>query len=523
MTHAYVRQPFRLPAAQAVVDAAEALAGRPIASLFDADPARFATSRIDVGPLLFDFSKTHDDPRLRRLGAALWSAAGWPQAIAALVGGGIVNPTEKRPALHTAARLFRAPEVAADGSAIAGALAESEARLQAAVARLRAADSGYDALIHIGIGGSVLGPALVVDALKVGRPERFVTRFLSNVDAHAFEAAIAGLDPARTLLIACSKTWTTLEMQANLTLALDWKRAAGVCEPMTDVVAATAKPELAAKQGVPEANILPFGAWVGGRYSLWSAVGLPIALNLGWEVFAELRAGARAMDAHAVDAAPDENAVLVSALMGFLYAWVWGRATRGVFAYDQRLALLAPFLQQLELESNGKRVDAYGEAYQGPPMPVVWGSVGTDAQHAVFQWLHQSTDWCPMEFIAVRQPEHGHAKAHEALLANCLAQSAALMRGRAEGVEPAQMSLGERPSITILIDRLTPHALGALLAYYEHRTFAIAVLMGINCFDQMGVELGKIMARDLEAPMAGAALPEGWDGSTAGLLRALKG
>lgn len=520
MTHAFVKQPHRSLAGQQLAEVASAVAERPIMALFADDPRRFAACSLRVGPLLFDFSKTHYCPAIRDAGGALWQAAGWRAAADALIGGGIVNPTEGRPALHTATRGFRAPAVAANGDRIAEDVASADAKMAAVVQNVHAAD--YTAIIHIGIGGSVLGPAVIADALRLGTPGRYDLRFLSNIDGHAFEQAIAGLDPARTLLIACSKTWTTLEMQTNLAQALAWKQAAGVTNPYADVVAVTARPDLAQAQGVSPERIAHFGAWVGGRYSLWSAVGLPVALHYGLPVFEALRAGAREMDAHMADAPPEANAVLISALMGFLYAGVWGRATRAVMPYDQRLNLLVPFLQQLELESDGKRVDHDGDPYTGPAMPVVWGSVGTDAQHAVFQWLHQSSDWCPIDFIAVKTPSHGHATAHQALLANCLAQSSALLRGRADGVDAAQVSPGDRASTTILLDRLDAHALGALLAFYEHRTFAWSVLMGVNCFDQMGVELGKLMARDLTGPMTGAPLPAGWDASTAGLIAALR-
>lgn len=474
-----------------------------------------------TGPLLFDFSKTHWHPRLWEAAVPLWPYGGWRQAFEALVGGAIVNPTEGRSALHTAARGFNVPDVAKDGSAVRAVVVDSDARMAELVERMRASSSDHDAVLHIGIGGSCLGPALVVDALSASEKGRFDVRFLSNIDGHAWGRAVAGLDPRRTLVVAVSKSWTTLETQSNLAMARRWLTDGGVVAPSQAIIAVTAAPDKAKADGILEQHILPFGSWVGGRFSVWSPVGITIALQYGWQVFEAFRAGGRLMDAHVLEAGDEPSAPAVAAVLGYAYARCCNRKTRAVFAYDDRLSLLVPFLSQLELESNGKGVTSEGQPYEGPAMPVVWGGVGTDAQHAVFQWLHQATDWAPVDFIAVAKPHHGNAAAHRALLANCLAQASALMCGYDGAGDPARRHPGNRPSTTILLERLSPEALGALLAFYEHRTYAQACLMGINCFDQMGVELGKRLAGGIDASLASGNVA-GLDASTAGLIKRLR-
>jgi glucose-6-phosphate isomerase len=351
-------------------------------------------------------------------------------------------------------------------------------------------------VLHIGIGGSVLGPALLVDALG-RRGDRFDVRFLSNIDGAAFDEAVKPLDPATTLVVIVSKTFTTLETLTNMEAALAWLRSAGLDDPYGRLIAVTAKPEAAVQAGIDETRVLPFGEGVGGRYSLWSAVGISAALALGWDAFEALLEGAAEMDRHFRFAEPAANVPLIAAFADRLYVEERGCQTRAVFAYDERLRLLPFYLQQLEMESNGKSVTKDGKLAGHATAPVTWGGTGTDAQHAVFQLLHQGTVPVPVEFIAAREgdddrdPEH-----HRLLLLNAFAQGAALMRGR-QSDDPQRSYPGDRPSTTILLDRLDARALGALIAFYEHRTFANAVVLGINPFDQYGVELGKQIARQL--------------------------
>ncbi|MGB3738310.1 MAG: glucose-6-phosphate isomerase, partial [Pontixanthobacter sp.] len=366
--------------------------------------------------------------------------------------------------------------------------------------------------IHIGIGGSALGPALAIDALTHDLA-RMDVHVVSNIDGVALERAFAACDPAKTLIAVASKTFTTTETMTNAASALRWLEDNGVADPYGRVVALTANPEKAVEWGVDETRVLPFAASVGGRYSLWSSIGFPLALAIGWEEFAEFLAGARAMDEHFRRCEGRANLPLRAAFADLYYSHVRGCQTRAVFAYDERLALLPDYLQQLEMESNGKRVTADGDPVTGPTAPITWGGVGTDAQHAVFQLLHQGTHLVPVDFIAIIAPgDDLDAAHHRILLTNCFAQGAALMVGKAD-TDGARHFEGDRPSATILCDELDPATFGALIAFHEHRTFANAVLLGINPFDQFGVELGKQMAKSIEKG------DTQFDASTAALLR----
>ncbi|MDI1296242.1 MAG: glucose-6-phosphate isomerase, partial [bacterium] len=368
-------------------------------------------------------------------------------------------------------------------------------------------------ILHIGIGGSALGPDLIVDALD-GDGIRYDVAIVSNVDGTALERAMDSFDPEATLIAIASKTFTTSETMLNAASAINWMVEAGVDDPYGRVIALTAAPDKAMEWGVDETRVLPFNESVGGRYSLWSSIGFPAALALGWDAFESLREGAAEMDRHFRLSDPAENIPLIAAFVDQYYTQVMGCQTREVFAYDERLKLLPSYLQQLEMESNGKRVKLDGTPVDGPTAPITWGGVGTDAQHAVFQLLHQGTIVSPVEFIASIEPGHALDPAHHrALLVNCFAQGAALLRGKDNDEDPARAYPGNRPSTTILVEDVTPHALGALIAFYEHRTFANAVLMGINPFDQFGVELGKDIARSIETDGA-----TGFDPSTMALI-----
>jgi glucose-6-phosphate isomerase len=299
----------------------------------------------------------------------------------------------------------------------------------------------------------------------------------------------------------------------NARSALMWMEEGGVADPYGRVVALTASPDKAIEFGVDETRILPFSETVGGRYSLWSSIGFPIALALGWDAFETLLEGAATMDRHFRLAPLERNAPVLAAFVDRYYANVRKAETRAVFAYDERLRLLPSYLQQLEMESNGKSVTLDGSPVARATSQITWGGVGTDAQHAVFQLLHQGTHLVPVEFLAAIEPEHGLAfDHHRQLLINCFAQGAALMAGK-QTDDPARSYSGDRPSTTILLDRIDPATLGALLAFYEHRTFVNAVLLGINPFDQFGVELGKEIARSIEE--SGAS---GFDPSTNALI-----
>ena len=486
----------------------------PIASLFDAEPGRLAALSFDVAGVHFDFAKLSVSAdvfaALHDL-AVETGVAGWRTK---LFDGAIVNPSERRAATHVAERGM--------GNAVDNAAAAAgQDAIRAMVEALRSED--VKDIIHIGIGGSALGPALLVDAL--GRDgDGPAIHIVANIDGEALARALAVCDPRRTRIIIVSKTFGTTETMTNADTALAWLAAAGVADPRGCCIAVTAAPAKAQAWGA--GAVLPFAETVGGRYSLWSAVGLPLALRCGWAVWAALHAGAAAMDAHFRDAPAAANVPLLAGLCDVWAARYQRQAVRGVFAYDERLRLLPAFLQQLEMESNGKRVTRDGSPVSGPTAAVTWGGTGTDAQHAVFQLLHQGTVVGPVEFVAVKTPGHDLPPTHQRqLLANCFAQGAALMRGRSypEALEicngdpslaAAKTFPGNRPSATLLLDRLDATTLGALLAFYEHRTFVAAVAMEINPFDQMGVELGKEMAT---AVLAGGGT--GFDASTAALMR----
>jgi glucose-6-phosphate isomerase len=463
-----------------------------LTELFTNEPDRLSRLSMEEAGILFDFSKTHLSAALIDRFAALAEASGFAARRDALFAGAAVNVTEDRAAEHPAERGQGAPD--------------SVARARGFHARMRGMIDAIEAevfgpirhILHVGIGGSALGPDLLVDAL--GRDAgRYEVAVVSNVDGAALDAVFRRFDPQATLLVVASKTFTTTETMLNARSVLAWMEEDNVEDPYSRVIALTAAPEKAVEWGIDETRILPFSESVGGRYSLWSSIGFPVALALGWDAFEELLEGAAAMDRHFRLAPPSANIPLLAAFVDQYYSVLRGAETRAVFAYDERLRLLPSYLQQLEMESNGKGVKADGSPVDGPTAAITWGGVGTDAQHAVFQLLHQGTRLVPVEFVAAIEPDHVLDDAHHrTLLVNCFAQGAALMAGRDNG-DPARAYPGDRPSTTILLDRLDPGRLGALIAFYEHRTFANAVLLGINPFDQFGVELGKEIARSIES------------------------
>lgn len=476
-------------------------------TIFEDDPGRLDRMILDVASLRFDWSKTHLNEPLMQAFAALAREMDFTGRRDALFAGAPVNTSEDRAAEHGAERGEGAPDSVARAKMLHN-------RMRALIDAIEAGALGpIRHVLHIGIGGSALGPDLLIDAL--GRDTaRYDVAIVSNVDGCALEEAIRDFDPQATLIAIASKTFTTTETLLNARSAINWMVESGVEDPYGRVVALTASPDKAVEWGIDETRILPFSETVGGRYSLWSSIGFPAALGLGWDAFESMLEGAAEMDRHFRLSPPENNAPLIAAFVDQYYSRVRGCQTRALFAYDERLRLLPSYLQQLEMESNGKSVKLDGSPVDGPTAPITWGGVGTDAQHAVFQLLHQGTHLVPVEFVAavdggdLLDPAH-----HRALLVNCFAQGAALMQGRANADDPARAYPGGRPSTTILMEDVTPHALGALIAFYEQRTFANAVLMGINPFDQFGVELGKQIARSIEQDG-----PSGFDPSTSALI-----
>ncbi|MHA6718824.1 glucose-6-phosphate isomerase [Sphingomonas sp. RS6] len=466
----------------------QALETPALTRLFADDADRLAALSLDVAGIHFDWSKTHLTGGAIDAFATLAGQMDFAAKRDALFAGEIVNVTEGRAAEHTAERGEGAPDSVARAR-------HYQERMRALIDAIEADALGpVRHILHIGIGGSALGPDLLVDAL--GRDmDRYDVAIVSNVDGVALEDALDRFDPQATLIAIASKTFTTTETMLNAESALAWMAEAGVADPYGRVIALTASPERAIEWGVDETRVLPFYESVGGRYSLWSSIGFPAALALGWSAFEELLEGAAEMDRHFRLTELSRNAPALAAFADLYYTQARGCETRATFAYDERLKLLPSYLQQLEMESNGKRVTAAGEVVSWPTAAITWGGVGTDAQHAVFQLLHQGTRLVPVEFVGVIEAGDALAEGHHRqLLLNMFAQGAALMAGKGHD-DPARAYPGDRPSSTLLLDALDPRTLGALIAFYEHRTFVNAVLLGINPFDQFGVELGKEMAK----------------------------
>jgi glucose-6-phosphate isomerase len=510
---------------------------------FAADAQRFERLSIEAPGVFADLSKNRWDASTRALLTQLAAECGLEARRDALFAGAPINLTEGRAVLHTA---LRAPAGAPSLGAVAdAAIADVHAVLGPLLAyaeSMRAqAGTPFTDVLNIGIGGSDLGPQMAVLALEEFRHPGLRFHFVSNVDGHDIAPVLARLDPATTLVIVASKTFTTQETLANASVARAWFTANGGTDVARHFVGVTTNIEAAAQFGITTA--FGFWDWVGGRYSLWSAIGLPLAIAIGADGFRAFLAGAHAMDEHFRTTPLADNLPVQLALIDVWYRNFHGFTSRSVAPYHQGLKRLPAYLQQLEMESNGKRVDVDGRALPFATSPVVWGEPGTNGQHAYFQMLHQGTDVVPVEFIAVRTPAAGHdglyADLHTKLLANCLAQSQALMQGKApaeaalESPPTASRTLareviaehrgfpGNRPSTTLVLDALTPRTLGALIALYEHRVFSSGALWGINSFDQWGVELGKALCNAL-LPRFATGVTDDLDGSTAGLLNRLR-
>ena len=500
---------------------------------FARDPGRFEAFSLEAPEVFADLSKNRIDIATQRFLGELARECGLEAQRDALLRGDIVNTTEGRAVLHTA---LRAPHGQGPHSDEVHAVLDA---MLAYAERVRA-DSGITDIVNIGIGGSDLGAAMAVPALDAYANPAQRLHFVSNVDGHDIAPLLKRLEARKTLFIVASKTFTTQETMANANAARAWFLQHGGTDVARHFVATTT--HVAAAAGFGIGTTFGFWDWVGGRYSLWSSIGLPIAIAIGAAHFRALLAGAHAMDLHFAQAPLASNLPVQLGLLDLWYRNFHGFTSRSVAPYHQGLKRLPAYLQQLEMESNGKRVDRAGRPLPFGTSPVVWGEPGTNGQHAYFQMLHQGTDVIPVEFIAVKTPAHGLIDQHQKLLANCLAQSQALMLGKtaaeaaaetaptaAAGLDPAVLAQhrafpGNRPSTTFVLDALTPRSLGALIAMYEHRVFTSGALWGINSFDQWGVELGKALAGRLLPRLADGGLrgdTSGLDASTAGLLQRL--
>jgi len=515
--------------------AVQALAARPgaagIRARLAADPSRPARFTWEGGGLTLDLSRSSLDAEVLDALLGFGRARGVTAFRDAMARGEAVNGTERRAALHMALRAppgsFRTG--AEDASAAVHATLDAMRRF---VAKAHAGGRFTD-VVNIGIGGSDLGPAMVTRALwRHGMPMR--AHYLANVDAHAWEALRPALDPRSTLVLVASKTFTTQETMANAALVKAWLvDALGEAGARGHLAALSTNLPATAAFGIAPERVFGFRDWVGGRFSLWSAVGLSIALACGWEAFAGLLAGARAMDEHFLSAPDAANLPLLLAAAELWHVDALGYPARAVLPYDERLARLPAHLQQLEMESLGKRVTAEGEPVPMATGPVVFGEPGTNAQHSFMQLVHQGTMPVPVDFVLVARPDHGHLENHRILLANALAQAEALANGRTEvearaemaraGMDAAEVDRlaphrtfpGDRPSAVIILPALTPAALGALVALYEHKVACLGAFWGINPFDQWGVELGKQLAGGMLAALNGEAATSAASGATA--------
>ncbi|WP_299946310.1 glucose-6-phosphate isomerase [uncultured Ruegeria sp.] len=519
---------------------AASLKGRRILDLFDADSNRAQGFSASTGDMLFDYSKTQIDDDIRSALIQLCDQANLADRRAAMFAGEKINETEGRSVLHTALRNLDGGPVEVDGQDVMPDVLDTLQRMRVFAEEVRGgaikgAGGSFTDVVNIGIGGSDLGPVMATHALSQYHDGPRL-HYVSNVDGAHIADTLRPLDPTRTLVIVASKTFTTIETMTNARTARAWMVDGGG-DPSQQFAAVSSAVDKTQAFGIPEARVFGFADWVGGRYSVWGPVGLPVMIAVGSNAFDSFLRGGQAMDLHFRSAEWAENVPVMLALVGVWHRQVLGHASRAVLPYDQRLLRLPAYFQQLEMESNGKSVAMDGSDLTVPSGPVVWGEPGTNGQHAFYQLIHQGTDVIPCEFMAAaegHEPELTHH--HRLLLANCFAQSEALMRGRSLDEARAQMEekgltgdelerqarhrvfSGNRPSTTLMYPQLTPYVLGQIVALYEHRVFVEGVLLGINSFDQWGVELGKELATSLGPIVDGEVSTVGKDGSTAALV-----
>jgi glucose-6-phosphate isomerase len=513
------------------------LAGRPLRDLFADDPTRGEEFVVEVGDLYIDYSKHRITRHTLELLVALGHHSGVEHLRDAMFAGEHVNLTEDRAVLHTALRSPAGTVVQDDGHDVVPDVHEVLARMGRFADEVRSAErrgaSGerLTSIVNIGIGGSDLGPAMAAVALDAFVDRDLDLRFVSNVDGADLDRNLRGLDPARSLVIVASKTFTTLETMTNARSARAWLvDALGEDAVQHHFVALSTNLAEVAAFGIDAANVFGFWDWVGGRYSVDSAIGLSLMLGIGPAAFADLLAGFHLVDEHFRTAPVEVNAPMLLGLLGVWYTNFWDAQTHAVLPYSQELARFPAYLQQLDMESNGKSVTRHGQPVAWDTGPVIWGEPGTNGQHAFFQLLHQGTRLVPADLIGFNRPNHSHTEHHDLLMANLFAQAEALAFGRSAGEVRAagidedlvahRTFAGNRPTTTILADRLTPSVLGQLVALYEHKVFTQGAIWDVNSFDQWGVELGKSLAQAIIPEVsAGAEPPLAHDTSTNALIR----
>ena len=537
-------KPATAAAWQPLAASAESLRGIHLREFFAADGQRFANFSTSWEGWLLDYSKQRVDARSISLLCDLWQAADLPGWIARMRAGELINHTERRAALHIALRhpAGKGPIIYAGHDVMPAVHTELD-KMRRFCAEIHgrhwrgATGEPISDVVNIGIGGSDLGPRMATQALMAFRHPELRVHYVANLDGADLATTLSTLQPRTTLFVIASKTFTTQETMQNAASARAWLvQALGEAAVARHFVAVSTNLGEVARFGIDPANAFAFWDWVGGRYSLWSVIGLPLALAIGFENFEKLLAGAHAMDEHFFTAAPQQNLPGLLALLEIWNTNFLGADNRALLPYSQSLGLLPRYLQQLEMESNGKPVDRQGEPLECAVAPILWGEAGTNGQHAFYQLIHQGHRLIPCEFIACREADFDLPGHHGKLLANCFAQSEALMRGKTLGETTAELLAGgmaadevarlapfrsfpgNQPSTTLLLPRLNPFNLGALLALYEHKVFAESVIWDINPFDQWGVEYGKQLASRLLPIVEGKALSPGLDSSTAGLI-----
>lgn len=548
----YHQQPLdvtTLPTWQALLKHREAMQGFSMREAFAADPERFERFSVSGCGLLLDYSKNLLDEQTRELLVRLAREADLQGAIEALFNGETINASEGRPALHTALRRPIGDCVKVDGVNVMPEVHRVLNQMTDLVGRIHSdlwrgySDKAITDVVNIGIGGSFLGPQLVSEALLPFTQRGVRCHYLANIDGSEFHALASKLNAETTLFIVSSKSFGTLETLKNAQAARTWYLARGGSEEKLyrHFIAVTSNKAAALAFGIREKNIFPMWDWVGGRYSLWSAIGLPIALAIGMSNFKELLSGAYSMDQHFLTAPFERNMPVLLALLGVWYGNFWGAQSHAILPYDHYLRNITKHLQQLDMESNGKSVRQDGSPVGLETGPVIWGGVGCNGQHAYHQLLHQGTALIPADFIVPVVSYNPVADHHQWLYANCLSQSQALMRGktraeaeaelRAQGLEesevlrlaPHKVIPGNRPSNTLALERISPRRLGSLVAMYEHKVFVQSVIWGINAFDQWGVELGKELGKGVYQRLTGWDQPAADDASTQGLIDFFRG
>ncbi|WXL27003.1 glucose-6-phosphate isomerase [Ectopseudomonas mendocina] len=544
---AYYQQPHdvtRLPAWQALGEHRARMNAFSMREAFANDPQRFSRFSLNQCGLLLDYSKNLIDDTTVQLLIQLAEEAGLKDSIARLFNGEQVNSTEHRAALHTALRSPIGRKLELDGVDLIPQVHRVLNQMTELVTQIHSGlwrgytDKPITDVVNIGIGGSFLGPELVSEALRPFTQRGVRCHYLANIDGSEFRELTAVLNPETTLFIVSSKSFGTLETLKNALAARDWYLALGGPENelYKHFIAVTSNPEAAIQFGIKAKNIFPMWDWVGGRYSLWSAIGLPIALAIGIANFKELLAGAYAMDQHFTQAPLEQNMPVLMALLGIWYGNFWGAKSQAILPYDHYLRNFTKHLQQLDMESNGKSVRQDGTPVDFSTGPVIWGGVGCNGQHAYHQLLHQGTELIPADFLVPVNSFNPLADHHQWLFANCLSQSQALMHGktreeaekelRDQGMDEAEVQRlaphkvipGNRPNNMLVLNRIDPSNLGALVALYEHKVFVQSAIWGINAFDQWGVELGKELGKGVYQRLTGQLDQPASDASTQGLI-----